>query len=49
MYTNKFINSLTTLLKATKEEQVIKMFACELNTVVRGPITEFAEKIFAQK
>ena len=49
MYTNKFINSLTTLLKATKEEQVIKLFACELNTVVRGPITEFAEKIFSQK
>ena len=47
--TNKFINSLTTLLKATKEEQVIKLFACELNTVVRGPITEFAEKIFSQK
>lgn len=49
MYTNKHINSLTTLLKATKEEQVIKLFACELNTVVRGPITEFAEKIFSQK
>lgn len=49
MYTNKYVNSLSTLLKATKEEHNINLFACELNTVVRGPITEFAEKVFSSK
>lgn len=48
MYTNKYINGLSTLLKASKEKHnEVTMFAGELNKVVRGPITEFAERIFS--
>ncbi len=47
LYTNKYINALAKLLKASKSEHdEVKMFACELNKVLRGPITEFAEEIF---
>lgn len=46
MYTNKYINALSCLLKATKTEHPIRLFAGELNKVLRGPITEFAEEIF---
>lgn len=47
IYTNKYINSLAMLLKASKStHDEVKMFAGELNKVLRGPITEFAEKIF---
>lgn len=50
MYTNKYVNGLSTLLKASKEKhEEVNMFAGELNKVVRGPITEFAERIFSQK
>lgn len=50
MYTNKYINGLSTLLKASEEKHPeVTLFAGELNKVVRGPITEFAERIFAQK
>lgn len=50
MYTNKFINGLSTLMKASKEKHPeVTLFAGELNKVVRGPITEFAERIFGQK
>lgn len=50
MYTNKFINGLSTLLKASKDKHPeVTLFAGELNKVVRGPITEFAERIFEQK
>lgn len=50
MYTNKFINGLSTLLKASKEKHPeVTLFAGELNKVVRGPITEWAERIFEQK
>ena len=50
MYTNKYINGLSTLLKASKEKHPeVTLFAGELNKVVRGPITEWAERIFAQK
>ena len=50
MYTNKYINGLSTLLKASKEKHPeVTLFAGELNKVVRGPITEFAERIFEQK
>lgn len=50
MYTNKFINGLSTLLKASKEKHdEVTLFAGELNKVVRGPITEWAERIFEQK
>ena len=47
MYTNKYINSLAMLLKASKSaHDEVKMFAGELNKVLRGPITEWAERIF---
>lgn len=46
MYTNKHINALTCVLKATTKEQAVPMFACNLSKVVRGPITELAETIF---
>lgn len=50
MYTNKYINGLSTLLKASKEKHdEVTLFAGELNKVVRGPITEWAERIFEQK
>ena len=50
MYTNKFINGLSTLMKASKEKHPeVTLFAGELNKVVRGPITEWAERIFEQK
>ena len=47
LYTNKYINALAKLLKASKSEHdEVKMFAGELNKVLRGPIVEFAEEIF---
>lgn len=46
MYTNKYINALTCVLKATLKEQNVPMFSCNLSKVVRGPITELAESIF---
>ena len=49
MYTNKYINALSCLLKATKTEHPIRMFAGELNKVLRGPITEFAEEVFSKQ
>lgn len=49
IYTNKYINSLAMLLKASKSvHNEVRMFAGELNKVLRGPITEFAEKIFSK-
>ena len=48
MYTNKYINALSCLLKATKTEHPIRLFAGELNKVLRGPITEFAESVFTK-
>ena len=48
MYTNKYVNALSCLLKATKSEHPIRMFAGELNKVLRGPITEFAETVFTK-
>lgn len=48
MYTNKYINALSCLLKATKTTHPIRMFAGELNKVLRGPIVEFAEEIFSK-
>ena len=50
MYTNKYINGLSTLLKASKDKHdEVTLFAGELNKVVRGPITEWAERIFDRK
>ena len=49
IYTNKYINSLAMLLKATKStHEGVRLFAGELNKVLRGPITEFAEKVFSK-
>jgi PhoH-like ATPase len=47
-YVNKHTNSLTTLLKSTREAQeLVNIFAIELQKVLRGPITEWAESIFS--
>lgn len=48
LYTNKYTNGLTMLLNATKKENPeVNLFACNLNKVVRGPITAFAERVFS--
>ena len=50
LYTNKYINSLSFLLKAAKSlHEEVSLFAIELNRVLRGPITERTEKIFTRK
>ena len=50
LYTNKYINSLSFLLKAAKSlHEEVSLFAIELNRVLRGPITKFAEEIFTRK
>lgn len=47
-YINKFNNGLTTLVNATEfEHSEVNLFATKLSKVVRGPITEFAERIFS--
>ena len=47
MYTNKYVNALAKLLKASKATHPnVRLFAGELNKVFRGPIVEFAEEIF---
>ena len=49
-YVNKHTNSLTTLLKSTKEKsELVNTFAIKLQKVLRGPITEWAEDIFSSK
>lgn len=49
-YVNKYTNSLTTLLKATRHENsLVNTFAIKLEKVLRGPITEWAEQIFSNK
>jgi len=49
-YVNKHTNALTTLLRATKEDNdLVRLFAIELEKVLRGPITEWAENIFSSK
>ncbi|MAD40898.1 MAG: phosphate starvation-inducible protein PhoH [Arcobacter sp.] len=48
-YVNKYTNSLTTLLKSTKNEStLVNTFAIKLQKVLRGPITEWAELIFSK-
>lgn len=50
LYTNKYINSLSFLLKAAKSlHEEVSLFAIELNRVLRGPITEWSEKIFTRR
>lgn len=47
IYVNKYTNGLTKTLQATYTlHDEVKMFACKLNKVYRGPITEWAERIF---
>ncbi|QDF27681.1 PhoH family protein [Halarcobacter anaerophilus] len=49
-YVNKHTNALTTLLKSTKNRsELVEIFAIKLQKVLRGPITEWAEKIFTTK
>jgi PhoH-like ATPase len=49
IYTNKYINALSGLLKAAQDsDHSIKLFACELTKVLRGPLVEFAEKIYSK-
>jgi PhoH-like ATPase len=46
-YVNKYTNSLTTLLKSTKEKSdLVNLYALKLKKVLRGPITQWAESIF---
>jgi PhoH-like ATPase len=49
IYTNKYINALSGLLKAAQDsDHSINLFACELTKVLRGPLVEFAEKIYSK-
>jgi len=49
-YVNKYTNGLNTLLQAAKEQNPeVTIFASELTKVVRGNITEWAERIFEKK
>lgn len=46
-YINKYINTLSTLLVASKHKHPeLNIFGCKLNKVIRGKITEFSERIF---
>lgn len=48
-YVNKHTNSLTTLLKSTQNEtNLVNTFAINLEKVLRGPITQWAEDIFTK-
>ncbi len=48
-YVNKYTNSLTTILKSTKEKsELVNIFAIKLKKVLRGPITAWAEDIFTK-
>lgn len=49
-YINKYTNGLSSLLKAaTEHNEEINVFGTELDKVVRGKITQFAERIFENK
>jgi PhoH-like ATPase len=49
-YVNKYTNALTTLLKSTKNKtDLVHSFAINLEKVLRGPITQWAEDIFTKK
>lgn len=48
LYLNKHTNALTTLINSTKKEHdSVNLYAINLEKVLRGPITEFAEDIFS--
>jgi PhoH-like ATPase len=49
-YINKYTNGLSVLMGAAKESNnEVNLFGTELDKVVRGKITEFAERIFEKK
>lgn len=49
-YLTKYTSGLTVLLEATKyNDWPISINAIKLHKVVRGPVTEFAEKLFTKK
>ncbi len=49
-YVNKHTNALTTLLKSTnKQAESVNLFAINLEKVLRGPITQWAEDIFTKR
>ena len=48
MYVNKYTNAMSVLLeKAEEEHDEVNLFCTKLDKVVRGRITQWAEKIFA--
>ncbi len=48
-YITKHTNGLTTLLNATKDEhEEVNLFGIELQKVLRGPVTQFAERVFSK-
>jgi len=48
-YLNKYNNGLSILLNSALEKHdEVNLFAVELKKVLRGPITEFAEKVFSK-
>lgn len=50
IYVNRHTNALTRLLQAAiKPHEEVALFALRLTKVLRGPITEWAEKIFSKK
>jgi len=48
-YITKYTNGLSTLLNATKDNhEEVNLFGIELQKVLRGPVTAFAEKVFSK-
>ena len=48
-FITKYTNGLTTLLNScTKNHEEVNLFGVELQKVLRGPVTSFAEKIFSK-
>lgn len=50
MYINKYTNSMTHMLEEmSNKHDEVNLFATKLNKVVRGRITQFAERVFSKK
>lgn len=48
-YITKHTNGLTTLLSATNQlHEEVNLFGIELKKVLRGPVTQFAERVFSK-
>lgn len=48
-YITKHTNGLSTLLAATKDtHEEVNLFGIELQKVLRGPVTQFAERVFSK-